>query len=48
MFDILTQAIELLTRPPGDLVYHLIVMFALEAMLGFAVLRARRTAWSVP
>ncbi len=48
MFDILTQAIELLTRPPGDLVYHLIVLFALEAMLGFAVLRARRTAWSVP
>jgi len=48
MFDILTQAIELLTRPPGDLVYHLIVMFALEAMLGFALLRARRTEWSLP
>ena len=48
MFDILTQAIELLTRPPGDLVYHLIVLFALEAILGFALLRARRTGWSTP
>jgi signal transduction histidine kinase len=48
MFDVLTQAIELLTRPPGDLVYHLIVLFALEAMLGFALLRARRTGWSTP
>ncbi|MBI5567098.1 MAG: GAF domain-containing protein [Chloroflexi bacterium] len=48
MFDILTQAIELLTRPPGDLVFHLIVLFALEAMLGFAMLRARRTGWSLP
>ncbi len=47
MLDILTQAIELLTRPPGDLVYHLIVLFALEAILGFALLRARRAGWSL-
>lgn len=48
MLDIFTQAIELLTRPPGDLVYHLIVLFALEAMLGFAIVRARRTGWTAP
>ena len=46
MSDILTQAIELLTRTPGDLVYHLIVLFAVEAMLGFALLRARRAGWT--
>lgn len=48
MLDIFTQAIELLTRPPGDLVYHLIVLFALEAMLGFAIVRARRLGWTAP
>ena len=46
MLDIFTQAIDLLTRPPGDLVYHLIGLFALEALLGFAIVRARRVGWT--
>lgn len=44
MFNFITQAIELLTRPPGDLVYYLIILFAIEAMLGLAVVHARRPA----
>jgi signal transduction histidine kinase len=44
MFNFITQAIELLTRPPGDLVYYLIILFAIEAMLGLAVVRARQPA----
>src|SRR5512135_2722259 len=46
MLDFINQAIELLSRPPGDLVYYLIVLFALEAMLGLAVVRARRSGWT--
>jgi hypothetical protein len=46
MLDFINQAIELLSRPPGDLVYYLIVLFAIEAMLGLAVVRARRSGWT--
>lgn len=43
---VLDQAIKLLTEPPGDLVYYLVTLFALEAILAMAVgewLRGRRT-----
>ncbi len=46
MPDFITQAIELLIHPPGDLVYYLIILFAIEAMLGLAVVRARRSGWT--
>ncbi len=46
MLDFINQTIDLLTRTPGDLVYFLIVLFAIEAMLGLAVVRARRTGWT--
>jgi signal transduction histidine kinase len=46
MLDFINQAIELLSRPPGDLVYYLIILFAIEAMLGLAVVRARRAGWT--
>ena len=46
MLDFINQVIELLSRPPGDLVYYLIILFAMEAMLGLAVVRARRTGWT--
>jgi len=46
MLDFINQTIELLTRTPGDLVYFLIVLFAIEAMLGLAVVRARQTGWT--
>src|SRR5512139_2179304 len=46
MLDVINQAIELLSRPPGDLVYYLIILFAIEAMLGLAVVRARRAGWT--
>ncbi len=46
MLNLLTQAIDLLTRPPADLVYNLIVLFAIEAMIGLAIVRARRASWS--
>src|SRR5512137_876130 len=46
MLDFINQAIELLSRPPGDLVYYLIILFAIEAMLGLAVVRARRSGWT--
>jgi signal transduction histidine kinase len=46
MADFINQVIELLSRPPGDLVYYLIILFALEAMLGLAVVRARRSGWT--
>src|SRR5512139_1370311 len=45
MPNLLTQVIELLTRPPADLVYNLIVLFAIEAMLGLAIVGGRRTGW---
>src|SRR5512137_730471 len=46
MLDFINQAIELLSRPPGDLVYYLIILFAIEAMLGLAVVRARHSGWT--
>src|SRR5512143_3408653 len=46
MLDFINQVIELLIRPPGDLVYYLIILFAIEAMLGLAVMRARRSGWT--
>jgi signal transduction histidine kinase len=46
MLDFINQTIDLLTRTPGDLVFFLIVLFAIEAMLGLAVVHARRTGWS--
>ena len=46
MLDFINQAVELLSRPPGDLVYYLIILFAVEAMLGLAVMRARRSGWT--
>ena len=41
MLDFINQSIEVLSRSPGDLVYYLIILFAIEAMLGLAVVRAR-------
>lgn len=46
MFNLITQALNLITQPPGDLVYYLIVLFAIEAMLGLAVVRARQSGWT--
>ncbi len=46
MLDFINQAIELLSRPPGDLVYYLIILFAIEAMLALAIGRARRAGWT--
>lgn len=46
MLDIFQQAVALLTQPPGDLVYHLIVLFTIEAALGLSIVRARRSGWA--
>lgn len=46
MLDIFQQAVALLIQPPGDLVYHLIVLFAIEAALGLSIVRARRSGWA--
>ena len=35
--SILFDAVNLLTTPPGGLVYHLVVLFAIEAILGIAL-----------
>ena len=48
MLDLITQAINLLSEAPADLVYYLIVLFAIEAILGLAVVRGRRSGWSRP
>lgn len=43
---ILDQAVELVTTSPGDLVYYLVTLFAIEAVLAMAIgewLRERRT-----
>ncbi len=45
MLPIFTQAIDLLTGS-GALVYHLIVLFALEAIIGMTIGHARRYGWS--
>jgi len=41
-----TQLIQLLSVPPGDLVYHLIVLFAIEAILMMAIAEGRRSNWT--
>jgi len=38
---LITRAIQFLTIPPGDLVYHLIVLFAIEAMVVMALRRSQ-------
>ena len=43
---IVTQLTRLLSVPPGDLVYHLVVLFAIEAMLLMAIGEGRRSNWS--
>jgi signal transduction histidine kinase/GAF domain-containing protein len=46
VMNVLNEAIKLLTEPPGDLVYYLVTLFALEAILAMAAgewLRGRRT-----
>ncbi len=45
--DILQETIRLITRPPGDVVYFLVTLFALQQAL-FAVLAARRSAPDEP
>jgi len=35
--SIFFDAVNLLTTPPGGLVYHLVVLFAIEAILGIAL-----------
>jgi hypothetical protein len=42
---IVTQLTRLLSVPPGDLVYHLVVLFAIEAVLLMAVGEGRRSGW---
>ena len=39
---LLPQIIQLLTQSPGNLVYHLVTLFALQAMLGIAFSQWRR------
>jgi hypothetical protein len=45
MAAIVTQLTRLLSVPPGDLVYHLVVLFAIEAVLLMAVGEGRRSGW---
>jgi len=40
--NIISQTIQLLLAPPGGLVYHLLILFALEAVLGMALGAWRR------
>ena len=40
------EAIKLLTQPPADVVYYLVILFALEAVLGLAIGQARRSGWT--
>ena len=42
---IVIQLTRLLSVPPGDLVYHLVVLFALEAILLMAIGQGRRSGW---
>lgn len=42
---IVSQLTRLLSAPPGDLVYHLVVLFALWAVLLLALGQGRRTDW---
>ena len=41
-----TQLTQLLSVPPGDLVYHLIVLFAIEAILMMAIAEGRHSNWT--
>ncbi|UCC64551.1 MAG: GAF domain-containing protein, partial [Anaerolineae bacterium] len=40
--NVVSQTIQLLLAPPGGLVYHLLILFALEAVLGMALGAWRR------
>jgi signal transduction histidine kinase len=46
MLDLINQTLNLLSQSPADLVYYLIVLFAIEAILALAVMRARRSSWT--
>ncbi len=41
-----SQLTQLLSVPPGDLVYHLIVLFAIEAILMMAITEGRHSNWT--
>jgi len=41
-----SQLTQLLSVPPGDLVYHLIVLFAIEAILMMAIAEGRHSNWT--
>lgn len=41
---LLGQAIELLSRPPGSVIYHLLTLFALQIVLALAYSRWQRDA----
>jgi hypothetical protein len=41
-----TQLTQLLSVPPGDLVYHLVVLFAIEAILMMAIAEGQRSNWT--
>ena len=40
----LQQIIELLSRPPGSVIYHLLTLFALQVVLALAYSRWQRDA----
>ena len=42
---ILSQLIRLVSTSPGDLVYHLVTLFAIEAILMLAISQGRRSGW---
>ena len=46
MLDLITQVLNLLSQPPADLVYYLVVLFSIEALLALAVVRGRRSGWT--
>src|SRR5512136_662643 len=45
---LVSQLTRLLSVPPGDLVYHLVVLFALWAVLLLALGQGRRAGWHGP
>ncbi len=46
MIRLYSQLTQLLSVPPGDLVYHLIVLFAIEAILLMALAEGRHANWT--
>ena len=40
--SLLSQIIQLLSEPPGNIVYHLVTLFALQAVFGMALSQWRR------